>query len=103
MCNIMAINICSVQKHFDELCTLLDNTSVEFDIIILVESWLGRVKININVYQLPNYSLCHTRLNKNQNDGVMVFTRNSLIIVFTLELQSLSHTALEIQNKKMKY
>lgn len=28
MCNLMEINICSVQIHFDELCILLDNSSI---------------------------------------------------------------------------
>lgn len=37
VCNIMAINICSVQKHFDEFCILLDNSPIKYDIIILVE------------------------------------------------------------------
>jgi len=34
VCNIMSINICSVQKHFDEFCILLDNTPIKYYIII---------------------------------------------------------------------
>lgn len=72
---MMAINICSIQKHFDELSILLDNTSIKFDKIILVEVWLGRDNIIVDNYQLPNYSVCYTGFNKNQNDGVMVFIK----------------------------
>jgi len=82
------------------LCIILDNTSTQFDIIILVEAWLGRDNIISENYQLPNYSVCYTRSNKNQNDGIMVFIKNQLTMISTLELQTKSQTVLEIQVKK---
>jgi len=51
----------------------------------------------INYQSIPYATL---DLIKNQNDGVMVFIRKSLTIIFTLELQTQSHTVLEIQVKK---
>jgi hypothetical protein len=54
-CNIMAINICSVRKHFEELYITLDNSEVVFDVIILYETWLGNENVNANAYQIPNF------------------------------------------------
>lgn len=50
---------------------------------MLVEAWLGRDYINIDSYQLPNYFLHYTQLNKHQNDGILIFIDNS-----TSELQT---------------
>lgn len=43
--NILSMNICSIQKHFDELCIVLDSIETKFEVIILTEAWLGQVII----------------------------------------------------------
>jgi len=39
--NIIHLNIRSASKNVDELCIMLDNQTIIFDIIILTEAWLG--------------------------------------------------------------
>jgi exonuclease III len=98
-CNIMVINICSVRKHLEELCIILDNGKVVFDVIILYETWLGNENVNTNAFRIPNFSLYFYNINKNQNDGVTIFIHKSLIITSSIEIPVQSHTALEIQLK----
>jgi hypothetical protein len=56
--------------------------------------------MNANAFQIPNFSLYFSNINKNQNDGVMIFTHKSLIITSSIEISVQSHTALGIQLKK---
>lgn len=39
--NIFSVNICSLKKHFDELCIIIDNMKTKFEVIVLTEAWLG--------------------------------------------------------------
>jgi len=80
------IFIGSVRKHIDELCLTSDIIPVIFDIIIVYEAWLGNENVEANVFQIPNFSLNYTILNKNQNDGVMVYIRNSVDLIWFLIL-----------------
>jgi len=79
--NIFTMNICSIQKHFDELFIILDNIKKKLDIIILTEAWLGLEGISINNFQMNGYTVHAFERNKKQNDGVAIYI-TALEIVF---------------------
>lgn len=88
--NIFMINICSIKKHFDELCITLDSINVCFQVIILTESWLGLQNIPINNFQIDGYSMFTSKLNKN---------KKTLIGISVNELNTKAQTALKIMFK----
>lgn len=70
--SIFAMNISSIKCHFDELLVLLSTSVVNFDIIVLYETWLlNEVNFVINGYQSFN-SLGVS----NKSDGVTLFIKN---------------------------
>ncbi|KAF0752799.1 Uncharacterized protein FWK35_00012261 [Aphis craccivora] len=83
--NIFTMNICSIKKHFDELCINLDNMNTKFDVIILTEAWLGL-----------GYSTHTTLNNKNQNDGIVIYLKDTLTDVSIIEFNTSALTTLEI-------
>lgn len=93
------IFIGSVRKHIDELCLTSDIIPVIFDIIIVYEAWLGNENVEANVFQIPNFSLNYTNLNKNQNDGVMVYIRR-FDLISNIDVFSQTYTVVEIQFEK---
>lgn len=46
--NIYSVNICSLKKHFDELCIIIDIMETKFEVIILTEALLGLENVSIN-------------------------------------------------------
>lgn len=100
--NILTINICSIQKHFDELCIILDSIETKFEVIILTEAWLGLDGISINNFQMNGYTVHASVRNKNKNDGVIIYLKNTLNVISVSELNTQNITALEIVFKKSK-
>lgn len=68
-------NIRSINKNFDELQILLSQFDSNFDLIALSETW--RI-CNHENFKLEGYDTLYNDGNINQNDGVIVFIRNSL-------------------------
>jgi len=68
-----------------------------FDVIILYEAWLDNENVYANVFLIPNFFLYFSNLNKNKNDGVMVFIHYSITIISSDEPKP--HTGLEIYLK----
>lgn len=54
--NIFTINICSLQKNFDELCIIMDDMETKFEIIVLTEAWLGLKNISITNFFMNGYT-----------------------------------------------
>lgn len=75
--NIFTINICSLQKHFDELCIIMDNMENKFEVIVLTEAWLGLDKISITNFLMNGYTVHSTKINKNQNDGFVFYLKET--------------------------
>lgn len=71
--NIFITNICSIKKHFDELCIVIDNMKIKFDVIIVTEAWLGLDNISINNFAINGYTTYSTANNTIQNYGVVVY------------------------------
>lgn len=67
--SIFTMNVRSIRLHFDELMLLLNTNSLNFDIIVLTETWLDYdFKFVLNGYQTINSI---GKLNK--SDGVTIF------------------------------
>ena len=58
--SLFHLNICSLQKKFDNFHILLNELNINLDIIAITESHIREnVSCAINI-QLPNYSIEHT-------------------------------------------
>lgn len=73
--NIISQNIRSIQKNFDNFAVFLQDLNTHFDIIILSECWLDETFTDIN---LLGYTTFHTTTKLNQNDGIVIFIKDSL-------------------------
>jgi hypothetical protein len=74
----MHINIRSLRKNFNTLQILLTELNVEFDIIVLTETWLNN-NDNLDLYSLKGY---HHEFNhrkfKKRGGGIGFYVRNNL-------------------------
>lgn len=76
--NILNQNIRSIFKNIDNLGVTLQRLNINCDIIVLTECWLQNRDDHIP--SLPEYHMYHSRNYANQNDGVVVYAKNSLDI-----------------------
>lgn len=76
--NIIHLNIRSIRKNFDELLIYLEELKIEnIDIIILSETW----KIDeVKAFDIKNFDLHYNESFFNQNDGLIMYTKQSLQI-----------------------
>lgn len=68
-------NIRSLAKNIDDLIVLLDNLSVEFDLIILTET---RKLYDHTIFKIQGYDSIYNQGSLNKNDGVLVYVKSSL-------------------------
>ena len=71
---LINLNIRSINKNFDELLILLDSFQTKYDIIVLTECWLNET---YNPKKLAGYNNFETKINRNQNDGVVAYIKDS--------------------------
>nr|CAI5828919.1 unnamed protein product [Callosobruchus analis] len=69
------MNIRSARKNIDHLQILLKSTKTEYDVIVLSESWIIH---DPSVLTICGYRLLYNQGDINQNDGVLVYVRDSL-------------------------
>lgn len=72
---IVTQNIRSIFKNFDNYCSFQQRLNINCDIIVLTECWLS---IHSHLPLLPDYSIHKSNFNYNQNDGIVVYTKNFL-------------------------
>lgn len=72
---ILHLNIRSINRNFSELLVLLSLVKINCDVIILTECWLSKVT---NVPILDGYNSHYTLNTQNQNDGIVIFTKQDL-------------------------
>lgn len=84
ICNlsVISMNIRSINKNIMEFEVYLDRFDHQFDVVVLTECWLQVVNFPPN---LTNYITHYTKLTTNQNDGVVVYVRDTLQNVYVLE------------------
>lgn len=79
---ILHLNICSINKNFDNLLCFLQELSNSLDIIILTETH----KINDSqLFQLTGYSMVYNQGIFNKCDGVVVYVKEYLQMEYTLK------------------
>ncbi|KAF0720009.1 Uncharacterized protein FWK35_00032092 [Aphis craccivora] len=82
--------------------TILDNIETKFEVIALTEAWLSLDNISINNFAINGYTTYSTTNNKNQNDGVVVYLKDTLSDIIVTETNTQALTALEISFKMSK-
>lgn len=73
--NILHTNIRSASKNFDEFQLLLNEISHNIDILILTETWTIS---DVNYFSIKGYKTYFNESHYNQNDGVLIFIKDSL-------------------------
>ena len=75
--SLFHLNICSLQKNFDNFHILLNELNINLDIIAITESRIREnVSCPINI-QLPNYSIEHTPTEASAG-GALLYINNRL-------------------------
>lgn len=72
---ILTQNIRSIFKNFDNLSVFQQRLNINCDVVVLTECWLGK---HSKLPNMPGYNIYSSKINYNQNDGVVVYIRNNL-------------------------
>lgn len=72
---IFHMNIRSINKNFDEFKILVEQLESKFDMYVLSETWQIH---DPTLFNIDGYTLIYNSGDFNQNDGVVVFIRNSI-------------------------
>lgn len=90
---LLHINIRSIAKNLDELILFINKINIEYDIIILSETW----KVdNLGLHNLNGYNIYYNNGDTNQNDGVIVYIKKEIKSKWSIYLLP------EINNKILK-
>ena len=73
--SILNFNIRSISKNFDNFITFLNGFNVDFDILILTETWLNAD--NKDLFNIPNYNSYHATRH-GRGGGVSIFVKASI-------------------------
>lgn len=73
--NVIHLNIRSLSKHYDNLVSLLDSSNVQFDVIILSETWIIS---DITDFNIDSYDVFYNNSARNRCDGCVVYVKTSL-------------------------
>lgn len=73
--NIIHLNIRSINCNFDKFRVFLASTKIICDAIVLTECWLNA---SYTIPEIEGYTSYNTTKLRNQNDGVIVFVKNSI-------------------------
>lgn len=101
--SVINLNIRSINKNYDEFLLLLEAVSVDFDVIILTETW--QIQPDLGKYELDKYKIYYNFGNINQNDGVIIYVRDGIEqSVDVIKLNSgISFLRLECKLNSVKY
>jgi len=71
----------SINAHFDELLLFLENDAKyrDIDVIVLTETWHNLLPC---AYSIDGYNMFCSSIKRNQNYGVIVFAKSTLIVEF---------------------
>lgn len=73
---IMTQNIRSISCNFNNFNALLARININCEVYVLTESWNS---VTSTFPYFPGYDIHYTKNNRNQNDGLVIFTKNGLI------------------------
>ena len=93
---ILALNIRSIAKNFDQIPLLLHELKINVDILILSEAWIRDLP---HLPQLIGYNYRGTQNNANRADGVVVYTKEGIIAnIYDLEILDCTGLLIEIND-----
>lgn len=75
MVSIVSMNIRSINCNLNKFLVLLTRMSISMDILVFSECWLSEKYVP---QQITGYKVFYTTNKINQNDGVVVYVKNSL-------------------------
>ena len=81
--NYLSMNIRSLNKNYDSLVIFLQHLKVDIDVIILTETWNGKF---YREKHIPGYESFHTNFNHTQNDGIVIYIKESLSFLSVQEI-----------------
>ncbi|KAL4715606.1 hypothetical protein ACJJTC_006185 [Scirpophaga incertulas] len=94
---VLTQNIRSINRNFSELEILLARANLSCDVLILTKCWLSCTSI---IPQMENFVSFSTTINRNQNEGVVVYVKTSLRYSFVeLELHEANGLAIIFDNQ----
>lgn len=73
--NFFHTNIRSISKNFDEFEVLLSLLKINFDFLILSETWQVT---NPDLFSIDGYKIYYNNGNINQNDGVIIYVKENI-------------------------
>ena len=76
--NILCMNIRSINCNFDQFIKITEQLLDKIDVLVFSEAWLLKNNFPENAFKIEGFKSFFTKNNKNQNDGVAVFTRDML-------------------------
>ena len=74
---MLHLNIRSVNKHFDELCNLLDSTPLKFNLIACSETWITP-QVDPNQFQITGYNIITENRISSMGGGVALFLKEDV-------------------------
>lgn len=78
--NFIHFNIRSIRKNFDELLVYIQESKIDMDVIILSEVWNVE---SVSDFIIPNYEIYYNNSKLNQNDGLIIYTKNNIKVQVT--------------------
>ena len=98
-CNlILSLNIRSLNANFSQLEMLIESLTIKLTVIVCPETW------NLSYYQyfqIPGHNIYYNESRINQNDGVVMYLKNNLIVdTETVVIGKLSILCAEIRLEK---
>lgn len=98
---IFHMNIRSISKNIDELCIFLNQLSVEFDIIILTETFQLS---DPNIFRIAGYRVLYNEGDLNKNDGIIMFVKENINYNYSIvELGDIKALNLKILNSNKHF
>lgn len=79
---ILNINIRSIKKNLEEFLIVLGNLQSDIDCIVLTET---RTVLDVSLFNIPGYNILYNESTFNQNDGVIVFLKDSYSFNYEIE------------------
>lgn len=96
---VVSQNIRSIYRNFDDFLVTLSCFSFAVDVIVLTECRIDNDKI---LPTIPNYNMYYTKHRLNQNDGVVVYVKDTLKHkIKEIRLTEASCLELDILNNKV--
>lgn len=100
--NTLTLNIQSLRKHFDEFLVYLEELCINYDAIILTETWVYTDEIIR--YQIPGYTLYAQCKDTQRSGGIVIYVKHGLIAQNQTSVMSSAnvlHLQIKLENNEL--